>query len=256
MSVTSTSKAKQSDSRRINRVPINLPVKVVGNDSTNASWNEITRLNDVSAFGASLKLTRPVKCGRLLHLTLPMPRQMRCYDHMESQYQIWGIVRRCDLLEDREKGVRYQVGLAFVGKHPPSSYFENPANLYELKPLKGEGLWDITSASTKASDNKNPLEDRRHSRYRIPISLSVELLDENGESLKSETTVTENISLSGAAVFTTLEVETGSFIKITSEQDNFSIKAIVRGKRLGADGIPRLHIEFIDSYFPLKGIDL
>jgi hypothetical protein len=29
----------------------------------------------------------------------------------------------------------------------------------------------------------------------------------------------------------------------------------VRGKRVGADGIVRLHIEFIDHLFPLEGIE-
>ncbi|MGI8668923.1 MAG: hypothetical protein ACR2J3_03645, partial [Aridibacter sp.] len=178
MSVTLAPETKINDNRRISRVPISLPVKVAGKDDLNSNWNEIIRLEDVSAFGAAFKLSRPVKRGRLLHLTLPMPRQMRCYDHMEGQYQIWAIVRLCRLVEDAQKSVSYAIGVAFVGKHPPSSYFDDPTSLYELKPEKGEGLWSITNAPSRPDDSHLPKEDRTHSRYQIPINLSVEVLDE------------------------------------------------------------------------------
>ncbi len=256
MSAVLTSETKTDNNRRISRITISLPVKVAGKDDLSSDWNEITRLEDVSAFGAAFTITRPVKRGRLLHLTLPMPRQMRCFDHMEGQYQIWAIVRRCRLVENSKNSTAYAVGVAFVGKHPPSSYFENPTSLYELKPIKGEGLWDITNAPSRPDDSHLPKEDRVHSRYPIPVNLSIEVLDQNGEPVDVESTVAENISLSGAAVFTSLKLEVGSLVKITGEQDDFSLKAIVRGKRTGPDGIPRIHIEFIEGYFPLRGIDL
>jgi hypothetical protein len=63
------------------------------------------------------------------------------------------------------------------------------------------------------------------------------------------------LSLSGASIFSSLEIGVGSFIRVRSEQYNVSIISIVRGKRLGKDGIPRLHIEFIDRFFPLEGIE-
>ena len=66
-------------------------------------------------------------------------------------------------------------------------------------------------------------------------------------------TVTENISLSGASVFTTLKADVGAFIRVTSDQYNVSIVAIVRGKRAGNDGFPRLHLEFIDRYLDHEG---
>ena len=83
----------------------------------------------------------------------------------------------------------------------------------------------------------------------------LETLDDNGNVLAGEVTVTENISLSGASLFTSLNAEVGSFIRVTSEQYNASIVSIVRGKRVGPDSIPRLHIEFIDRFFPLEGIE-
>ncbi len=71
----------------------------------------------------------------------------------------------------------------------------------------------------------------------------------------SENTVTESLSLSGAAVFSMLNVEKGSFVRVKSEQHNASIISVVRGKHLGTDHIPRLHLEFIDRFFPLEGIE-
>jgi len=43
----------------------------------------------------------------------------------------------------------------------------------------------------------------------------------------------------------------GSFVKLSSEQYGASVLAIVRARRAAADGIPRLHLEFIGSEWPL-----
>jgi hypothetical protein len=81
------------------------------------------------------------------------------------------------------------------------------------------------------------------------------MLEENGDVAASEVTVTENVSLGGAAVFTSFNVEPGSFLRVKSERHDLSIISIVRGKHLGEDGINRLHLEFIDHLFPLEGIE-
>jgi hypothetical protein len=81
------------------------------------------------------------------------------------------------------------------------------------------------------------------------------MLDENGEVVASEVSVTENISVGGAAVFTSFDVKNGSFLRVKSERHDLTIISIVRGRPLGADGIVRLHLEFIDHLYPLEGID-
>lgn len=243
------------ESRRIQRVPLTLPLRVEGKDDPEDQWDEISRLIDISPFGAGFNLKRPVKRGRLVQLTLPMPRQMRCYDHMESQYKVWGIVRRCLPLEGYdEEG--YFIGVAFIGKTPPQSYLNNPSQIYEISHRADEGLWEIKNAPAIPDETNVPKEDRRHSRYAIPVNLTVDIIDKDGNILETEPTVSENISLGGASIFTSLNVNSGSYLKVTSEQYKSSIKAIVRGKRIGSDGIPRLHIEFIDNFFPLEGIEL
>jgi hypothetical protein len=254
-----SSQVSDTNNRRIQRVALGLPARVESKVSQAVSWNEITRLNDVSAFGAGFTLPRPVKRGRLVYMTIPLPRQLRCYDYMEPQYRIWGLVRRCIQLKQAtasDKG-NYAIGVAFIGKHPPSSYMDDPAKLYEIKTQQNgaDSLWNITEAPAIPDETDLPKECRRHSRFQIPVSISVETIDEEGLPTASEVTVTENVSLGGASLFTTLDAEVGSFVRVKSEQYDVSIISIVRGKRLGKDGIPRLHIEFIDRFFPLDGIE-
>ncbi|MEO6050224.1 MAG: hypothetical protein ABIP78_02695, partial [Pyrinomonadaceae bacterium] len=80
------------------------------------SWNEITRLSDASAFGAGFTLKRPVKRGRLVLMTIPMPRQLRSFDYGEPQYKIWGIVRRCISTGKTLQNPEYAIGVGFTGK--------------------------------------------------------------------------------------------------------------------------------------------
>ncbi len=243
------------EGRRVHRIPLTLPMRVEGKDDPLEKWDEITRLKDISPFGAGFTLSRPVKRGRLVQLTLPMPRKMRCFDFAESQYKVWCIVRRCITL-DSSLTDNYFIGVAFIGKLPPKSYIDNPSKIFEISHRKEDGLWQITSAGNNPDESGVPKEDRRHSRYGIPVNLTVEITDKDGNVLKSEPTVSENISLGGASIFTSFNVDIGTYLKITSSQYNASIKAIVRGKRIAPDGIARLHIEFIDNFFPLQGIEL
>ena len=255
MNATATPADEAKDTRRINRMPLNLPVKVEGLESPDSGWEEITRLRDVSNYGAGFTLSRPIKWGRLIKLTLPMPRQLRVYDFYESQYQVWAVVRRCLPLKGNDFET-YFLGVAFIGKVPPKSFTENPDQVYDLtnRSEEGEGLWEITPSSGGFVEGRPPTEDRRHSRYEIPIDLRIDVLDSEGGMVESESTVTENISLGGASVFTTLTVEKGARVRILCRQFKTEITAIVRDRRVGNDGVPRLHIEFIDKLFPLSGI--
>jgi hypothetical protein len=244
----------ETDNRRISRVPLSLPARVESHVNQTVSWNEITRLNDVSAFGAGFNLHRPVKRGRLVQMTIPLPRKLRCYDFTEPQYKVWGLVRSCVQRGDA-KSDNHSVGVAFIGKNPPKSYLNDPAKLFEISHRNDGQLWHVVDAPTVPDETLLPKELRRHTRFPLPTDIILETLDEDGNTLQSEATVTENISLSGAAVFSMLKAEKGSIIRVKSAQYNVSIISIVRGTRTGADQIPRLHLEFVDKFFPLEGIE-
>lgn len=250
-----TTPVSDKEDRRIKRLALALPIRIEGKVDPQNSWSEITRLKDVSAFGAGFHLNRPIKRGRLVSLTIPMPRQLRCYDYLEPQYKIWGLVRKCVGVKKGAQIENYAIGVAFIGKHPPLSYAENPARLYDTNQLEDKGFWQITDAAARPDESDLPKELRRHSRYQIPVSVMLETLDDDGNPTGVEVTVTENISLSGASVFTTLGADKGAFVRVTSEQYGATIISVVRGHRNGPDGIRRLHLEFIDRYFPLEGIE-
>lgn len=244
-----------SENRRIQRLALSLPLRVQTFVNSDVGWEEITRLSDVSSFGAGFSLKRPIKRGRLIQMTIPLPRQLRCYDFSESNYKVWGIVRRCLASNINKLTEKYILGVAFIGKNPPESYLKDPSRIYEILGRNEKDLWQITDAPAFPDERHVPLPDRRHSRFPIPVSLIIETLDETRTVTGSEITVTENISLGGASLFTTLDPPIGSFVRVKGDQQEFSIIAMVRGKRIGSNGIPRLHIEFIDRFFPLEGLE-
>ena len=249
--------AAEKDPRRIQRISLPLPARVEVRVDKTVSWNEITRLVDVSAFGAGFNLKRPIKRGRLVQMTLPMPRQLRSYDYSEPQYKIWGLVRRCISIGKGSQNQEYSIGVAFIGKNTPPDFLEHPSRLYDIshRELDGSGFFHLRDADLIVDDRELPTEIRKQTRFFIPETLMLEKIDEAGNVLATESSVTENLSLGGASVFTMMPLEKGDFVRVTSERFNTSILSIVRGSRKGEDNIPRVHLEFIDRFFPLEGIE-
>src|SRR3954462_747949 len=105
------------------RLELKLPVRVRCRETKDLDWTEITRLIDVTPFGAGFTLKRPIEKGRLVHMTIPLPRQLRVFDHVEDQYRVWALVRRIKpVAPPGAKTVIFEIGVAFIGKHPPRSY--------------------------------------------------------------------------------------------------------------------------------------
>ncbi|MCA1634165.1 MAG: PilZ domain-containing protein [Acidobacteria bacterium] len=248
-------------SRRLReRIKLSLPVRIRCRESKDYEWVELSRLLDVTPFGARFTLAHATERGRLLHLTLPMPRQLRCFDHVEDQYRVWGLVRR--VMPHQPAGgetavagttLRLEVGVAFTGKHPPASYQNDPTTLYVTEALSPESnMWSLREDERPGNAGAARSQE---TRLQMAVNVLVEVFDEAGEISSSEQTVTENISRRGAAVWTTLEIERGRFVRLTNLDHGLSLIAAVRAHRKGPDGIPRLHLEFIDREWPLEGIE-
>lgn len=229
-----------------------LPARIYGRESGNREWTEMTRLVDVTPFGARFRLMRPVDIGRLLQLTLKMPHQLRVFDHVEDQYRVWSIVRNVRLLEQKTpKDSLLEVGVAFIGKRPPRSFEENPARRYEVAQTKLESqLWAAQEDSVEQLAEIVIDDMRKDSRQLIPVDVLIEVYDAD-KIVSSEQSVTENISSSGATVFTELDLQPGTFVKMSNPRYNAVVLGVVRARRPGADGITRLHLEFIGSEWPL-----
>src|SRR6185503_2920132 len=189
-------------------------------------------------------LKHPTEKGRLLHMTIPMPRQLRVFDHIEDQYRIWAIVRYIRTTIVDTKTV-FEVGVAFIGKRPPASYEKEPWKRYDI-------TTSTFQAAKSAEELLTPFTDQRTStRHNIAVDMRLEIVNENGEVIEREQTVTENISSKGATLFTTLEVPLGRFVRLTSDQYKITAHAAIRSRSTGADGVPRIHVEFIDKEWPL-----
>ena len=234
--------------RNRERLELKLPVRVRCRETLDFEWTEITRLIDVTPFGAGFTLKRPVEKGRLLHMTIPMPRQLRVFDHVEDQYRVWALVRHVKpTAPPGSKTLLFEVGVAFIGKRPPKSYEEDPAKRYEVGSM-AESLTvteGFVAAETVTSDK------RQHTRHSIPVDMLIETFNDKGEVELSEHSVTENISPKGAAIYTTLPLPVGRFVRLTSEQFKLSVYAAVRGQSVGPTGVPRVHVEFVDREWPL-----
>lgn len=208
-------------------------------------------MTDVTPLGAGFTIKRPTERGRLLHLTIPMPRQLRVFDFIEDQYKIWGVVRYVRPVVPIEKAPRFEVGVAFIGKHPPASFEKDPTIRYEVTSELSES--GILAAKEPGPEPTQPssVSDRIHTRHNIPVALSLETFTETGEVENVESTVTENISRGGATIFTGLDVPIGRFVRVSSADYNLTVHAVVRGRSQGTGGMPRMHIEFIDREWPV-----
>ena len=239
--------SEERNQKRIReRLALHLPVRVEGRETRDFAWMEMTRLSDVTPFGAGFSLKRPTEKGRLLYMTIPMPRQLRVFDHVEDQYRVWAIVRHVRVTTS-DKTTLFDVGVAFIGKRAPASYEKEPWKRYEV----------ATSAFRQVTDPEEILkpfssaDDRAYTRHHIAVDMRLELVDSNGQVDESEQTVTENISSKGATLFTTLQLSPGRFIRLTSDQYRITAHAAIRSQSTGVDGVPRIHVEFIDKEWPL-----
>jgi hypothetical protein len=240
--------SEQRNWKRIrDRLALQLPVRVRCRETLDCEWTELTRLMNVTPFGAGFTLRRPTEKGRLLHMTIPMPRQLRVFDHVEDQYKVWAIVRHVKA-GFTEPGVVFIVGVAFIGKQPPASYEKEPWKRYEVATSVFDTLCELEEPVKPVASS---VEKRVETRHNIALDMRIEVINEKGIVIETEQTVTENISAHGARLFTTLDLQQGRFIRLTSEQYRITVHAAVRSRHTGPDGIARLHVEFIDKEWPL-----
>jgi hypothetical protein len=103
-----------ADRRQRRRVPIQLPVRVRGREADGTTWEEVTSCVDVSLGGLGVLMSHPVRPGRVLHLSLPMPVPFRRYDLVDAIYRVYALVRNT-----RPSESALRVGVVFLGRNPP-----------------------------------------------------------------------------------------------------------------------------------------
>lgn len=206
-------------------------------------WSEVADVFSFTASGLGFYMPRDCAVGNLISMMVPMPAYMRCYDHDEEFYNVWGLVQYCHAAT-HDGQPAFQIGVAFIGKVPPSSYDENPLQNYRICGMNDLGLWAVTESDSR-------FVQRKELRYWEKVNFYLALIDDRRETIGGERTTTENISKSGAAVVTTLELNVGDRIKLINTEFDFSSLAVVCNSHEQEDGKYRISLKFVNHTFPV-----
>ena len=220
---------------------------VKGKDHDFQPWSEKAQVTSLSSSGAGLFMSVPCTVGCLISLLMPVPTHLRKYDLDKRLYRVWGLVQYCYEAGGTETA-GFHVGVALIGKDAPASYTRHPMQSYRVCGMDSDGLWTV-------EELKGSFRQRSSVRYWNSIEVSLYQLDDEMNSTISEQTVTENISESGASVFSGLLVESGDRIKFKSISPRFTSLAVVRRRRVGDDKQARIHLEFVENSFPILDIE-
>ena len=223
---------------------MSLHAVVKAKDENDSQWKEVADLISVSATGSSFNLPRACDVGTLVSLMIPLPAHLRCYDHEKEFYRVWGLVQHCETVTADEPS-SYHIGVAFIGRNPPESYRANSQQHYRISGVDEGGMWSVEEART-------PFKKRADVRFWQPVELYLALIDTKSGSMGGERTTAENVSRSGAAVFTTLDVGIGDRVKFISAEYDFSGLAVVCNRQVGDDDRTRLHLNFVENTFPVE----
>ena len=149
-------------------------------------------------------------------------------------YQYKAIIALIDV--DSEANRSYAINMGF------HAVIAKPLNLKRV-------LTEIESMAGVSSEQFTFLPVDRYPRreVRLPIAIEVilKITEENSEQHFLEQTITEDISLNGAAVLTLFDVEIGTVINIAPNKESDFCVAIVRRTVVGSDYIRRLNLEIV-----------
>lgn len=238
--------SNNDDRRSSNRKTTEIKAIVQVKSSDGSSWKEITKLTTVSRSGASFLLARDCTVGRLITLVVPMPTDLRAYDHDEKLYAILAIVQHSTVVPAVDSDT-YHIGVGFIGNRIPASYTVNPEQNYRLTGASRDGLWTVTEVEKRFITRREP-------RFPYAADVSLSLLKKSEKTVQRETTVTRDISCSGVSVESDLDADIGDRIKVACKAVDFYSMATVRNHLQRSDGKHTIHLEFDDSKFPIDKI--
>jgi len=238
-------KESENEFRNGERLVSSLKTVVQVKETTETVWRELTKVTTVSRNGVSFNLPRPCTVGRLVNLILPMPSEYRAHDLNEELYNVIGIIQYCNAGTAGGEPI-YHIGVGLVGPDVPGSFWSDPKQNYRITGMQPNGLWAITEAATQFRVRKNP-------RYFVALPVTLGLIHRQ-DTVKSDDTFTRNVSMAGASVPTSLNVQVGEKVRFGCPAVGFYAIAVVRNSRRDTDQTSILHLQFDGQHFPVECI--
>ncbi len=234
----------KTDNRSMDRKVVSIPAVIRVQEDIDSYLEEPGKVIALTKNNVSLVVNRKCQIGHLLLISALFPKEMRCYDLIENIYHVWGIVQHCSSISGNEETENFHLGIALIGEKPPSSYIVNPMQNYRLCGCEDSGFWKIVEVEKEFKTRKNP-------RFKTSIEVYLGILDEKNNLVGGEKVLTENISASGVAVFSNLELKVGDCVKIINQKYDFSALAVVRNRDIFDNHQPKVHLEFVAATFPI-----
>jgi len=219
--------ATSDNRRRCERISLSIPARTTGFDRRNGKWHEMAETVDASRTGLRLRMRSPVLQGNVLYLTLPLPAKLRSHGYSKPHYSVYTLVRT---VESAGNGMR-EVGLEFLGEHPPQGFLERP--------------WDLFRKAWGGD------ERRRAPRVSRAEIVTVEYFSESMELIASEVARTENVGRSGLRIAVSAAPVAFDLVGVSCELHGFDGLAAVRNRFSARDSLERLCVQFIDKEWPL-----
>lgn len=220
----SSEAAAEANRRRNERFNLCLPTHVTGHDRKKGRWDEETQTIDVSRTGVTLAITKRVRHGMILHLSLPLPTRLRSFGHSEPMYSVYAMVRR---VEPAKKGSRV-IGLEFVSERAPEGYSDKPWATFRTKKWAGA-------------------ERRRRLRQQRSDVVWVQYFTEDMQCVKTEAARTENVSRGGIRLFVRAAPVEFEMVKVIYPDRGIESFAAVCNRYISEDGFERLCLRFLDT---------
>ncbi|HZS47773.1 MAG TPA: hypothetical protein VFC63_22075 [Blastocatellia bacterium] len=204
-----------------------LPVRVLFEDETGEVLQEIARTTYVSANKVIVPLRRRLQEGMVVRAAVPLPPSWRKHSFTDAVY-----ITPAEVTIVQPEGELFLTNLNFLSDKEAARRRKE----YEMK-----------KAAAALSAKPTKKNRRGDSRLEIPLELSLALLDDFGNVIKSEMTITENISKGGARLMTSLEVNCGDIVHVKAIRETFETRAVVKNSYVNADHIRRINIQFMDA---------
>ena len=214
--------------RRRNRLSIKVPVQVRGREPSGATWEEVAASLDASEGGLALVMSRPVRTGQVLHLSVPLPSRFRQYDHSASFYRVYGLVRDSRPLEARSR-----IGVMFLGQNPPRGSEPLPSELYRLP------------------GDREPVVPEATAQPATSLLLRLEAAEAPGGLAQEEEAAVERLTANTAVVTVKrLPVGRGTVLTLEEVGGGFRSRAEVTIIAIDDAGRARLVLAVLDGFIP------